>query len=587
MHWSRTYGWCFLVALCLQVGLASCSRPEQAVDPERRSTVIFDMEDRVVTPYMWNPFVPGAAMVQGFLQALAEPLFILNYETGVIEPWLGESMTSNEGLDVWTLRLRPGVKWNDGETFDADDVVFTVRMLLANAPFLTFSAALRDWIDRVEKVDDLTVRFVLTRPNPRFQLDYWSVKIWNSVLILPEHIWAGKDPLTFKNYDPEKGWPVFTGPYKLHSIGETEFIYLRDDQWWGAQTGWKPLPAPKKLIWVWYGTEETRTAAMANDALDCLCDISLGAYQALGYRKSTAFTWLDSPPYAWLDPCPRTLEFNNVRAPWNDKEMRWAINYAIDRDTIVAVAYEGTTFPARHFFPAYPPLNRYMDLLDAQGLYEKHPMMKHDPALARQIIESKGYRQNNNGYYEKDGEVLGLAITTHESFIEKQRIAQVVVEQLQAIGINATHRNEAPGTWFDNFQFGHFEARLGWQACGSINEPWSSMDTFTTQWAVPVGQRTEFNGWRWRNDAYTALVDEIGSLPLGDPRIDDLFVQAMAIWLDELPIIPITQAKKLLPFDEAYWTGWPSQENNYLHPPTWWQSTHKIIHHLKPAETAS
>ncbi len=123
---------------------------------------------------------------------------------------------------------------------------------------------------------------------------------------------------------------------------------------------------------------------------------------------------------------------------------------------------------------------------------------------------------------------------------------------------------------------------MGWQTCGSINEPWASMDTFNASWIKPIGERADNNGWRWKNDEYSKLVDQIGTLPLGDPRIDGLFEQAMTIWMDELPVIPITQAKKLIPFDTTYWKGWPDSKNNYLHATTWWQSTHKIIHNLQP-----
>ena len=77
--------------------------------------------------------------------------------------------------------------------------------------------------DTVEKIDDLTIQFNLKEPNPRFQLDHFAVKIWGSVNIVPEHIWNGVDPLTFKNYDPAQGWPVFTGPYTLETVSETEF----------------------------------------------------------------------------------------------------------------------------------------------------------------------------------------------------------------------------------------------------------------------------------------------------------------------------------------------------------------------------
>ena len=74
----------------------------------------------------------------------------------------------------------------------------------------------------------------------------------------------------------------------------------------------------------------------------------------------------------------------------------------------------------------------------------------------------------------------------------------------------------------------------------------------------------------------------MGTLPLGDPKIDQLFLQANEIFLKELPVIPIAQARKIIPFDTTYWTNWPTYDNQYLHPATWWMSTHEIIDNLKP-----
>jgi len=567
---------------------------EDYAQAPRQDTIIFDIDGgKVADPTLWNPFVPGNRRDHGYHQVVMEPLFILNYETGEIEPWLGESFTANDTLDVWTLKLRDGVKWSDGQPYTADDVVFTIDMLLSHAPDLSDSAALQEWIKTVEKVDDLTVQFNLNKPNPRFQLDYFSVRIWGGVNIVPKHIWEGQDPLTFKNYDPEKGWPVFTGPYKLSGFNAdgTEFVYVRDDNWWGAQAGFQELPKAKKLVWAWYGPEEKRAAAMANNQLDSLMDITLGALQALQAQNPNVIAYYDQQPFAWVpDPCSRTLEFNHTVEPWGDKDMRWAINYAIDREQIVQIAYEGSTVPSRHFFPAYPPLDRLVDLAEDAGLYEKYPLMTHDPAKAKEIIESKGYTMGSDGYYEKDGQQLTLDLATHEAFIEKQRIAQVVVEELQAVGINASTHNEAGATWDENFNFGRFPGKVGWQTCGSVNEPWNSMDTFNTGWLVPVGERATRDQWRWQGEAadeYSKLVDEIGTLPLGDPKIDELFVQAMDIWMAELPVIPVTQAKKIIPFNQTYWTGWPSAANKYIHPPTWWQgNTEQIILKLQPTGVA-
>lgn len=562
---------------------------EDYMNASREETVIWDIDGgRATDPELWNTFVPGARLDQGYHQAILEPLFILNYQTGIIEPWLGTEMTSNETFDVWTLKLREGVTWQDGEAFNADDVVFTLQMMLDNAPELQRSAGLAQWMASVEKIDDLTVQMNLNKPNPRFQLDNFSVRIWGGINIVPEHIWADKDPLTFKFYDPAQGWPMGTGPYTLASVGPTEFVYVRDDNWWGAATGWKPLPAPKKLVWTWAGPEETRAALMADGQLDSLMDITLGALQALQARNPNVITWFDEMPQAWVpDPCSRTFMVNHLVEPWNDKDMRWALNYAMDRDQIVQIAYEGTTLKSRHFFPAYPPLDALVDNAIADGSYNLDQLWTFDPAKSKEIIESKGYALNGNGYYEKDGKELSLDITTHEAFIEKQRIAAVLVEQFQAVGINATTRNEAGGTWGDNRAFGNFESQMNWEMCNSVNEPWASMDRANVLWTKPQGERADGNYMRWTGeaaDAYGAIVDEMGSLPLGDPSIQGLFNEAMKIYMDELPIIAVTQAKKIIPFDTTYWTGWPTFEDDYIHPPTWWQHTHVIIHNLQPAQ---
>ena len=553
---------------------------------ERSRTLIMDIDGgRLQDPEgVWNPYVPGNRRDQGFHQVCLEPLFILNYQTGEFMPWLGESFVSNETLDQWTLTLREGITWQDGAPFTADDVVFTIQTLIDNAPELSDSAAMKQWVKSVEKVDDRTVLFTLNNPNPRFQLDYFSVRIWGGVNFMPKHIWENVDPLTFKNFDLAAGLPMCTGPYKLASTSATEVVWTRHDDWWGAKTGLYKLPEPETIIWTWAGPPETRAALMANGQLDSLMDITLGALQALQAQNPNVITWFDEPPFAWVpDPCSRTFEFNTTVAPWDDPEMRWAINYAIDRDEIVEIAYENTTLKSRHFFPAYPPLDDLVDAAIAAGAWDLDQLWTHDPAKAAEIIESKGYTKNANGYYEKDGVELTMDITTHEAFIEKQRIAQVIVEDLQALGINASTRNEAGATWGTNFDEGNFETRMGWQTCGSVNEPWNSLDTFNIMWLTPVGERASRNQWRWSGPAaeeYSKLVDEMGVLPLGDPKVEELFIQAMDIWFDELPVIPVTQAKKIIPFDTTYWTGWPTFENQYIHPPTWWQHTHVILQNL-------
>jgi peptide/nickel transport system substrate-binding protein len=558
-----------------------------AQDVAREDTVIFDIDGAttIANPELFNWMVPGMQRNAGAHQSMWEPLFILNYETGAIQPWLGKSFTSNETLDVWTLVLQDGIMWSDGEAFNADDVVFTLELLLGDETRTLGGAAdMQQWVTSVEKIDDVTVQFNLLAPNPRFQLDYWSVRIWGGISIMPEHVWAGQDPFTFTFYDPDKGWPIGTGPYKLVSSSPTDMIWDLDENYWGKDLF--GLPEPKRLIWTITGIEETRAALMADSQLDSAMDMTLGALEAVISQNPNVVAWFDGMPYAWFDPCPRQMEFNTEDEIWSDPNLRKAASLIIDRNQIVEIAYEGTTIPSKTMFVQYGGLAPYIDGIEAAGMGISPEA---DVAAGQALIEASGWTMNSNGFYEKDGTVLSVDIQAPEGFIEKRRIANVVVEQFRAAGIDATTRAVEDGTWNENKAFGNFQAVMNWDACGSINEPWNSMNKYTAQFVVPIGERAPGgnNQARWNTEntaAYSEIVDQIGVLPLGDPSIVDMVVEAYGLMYEEMPFLPITQAKKIVPFDTTYWEGWPTAENNYNHPATWWQSTHQILHNLTKAQ---
>ena len=559
----------------------------QSADVAREDTVIFDIDDSAVpNPTNFNWMVPGTNRNQGAHQAMWEPLFILNYETGEIQPWLGESFTANDKLDVWTLKLRDGVKWSDGVAFTADDVVFTIDLLLGDTTATLGEAAnMQQWVTSVEKKDNLTVQFNLKQPNPRFQLDYFSVRIWGGIVVLPKHVWEGQDPFTFTFYDQAKGWPIGTGPYKLTSAEPTRFVWDVDSNWWGAAAGFHALPEPKRLIWQITGSEENKAQLMSNHELDSVMNITLGAFEAIQARNPGVEAWHKDLPYAWADPCPRQMSFNTTVAPWDNVNLRKAVNQIIDRNQIIAVAYEGTSEPSKSMFVQYGGMNPFIDAIVNAGLTL-------DPAghpdEGKKMIEAEGWALNGSGIYEKDGKALTADIIVNNSTAEYTRTVDVIVEQLRAAGIDATSRPLTGATWSDSVNNGNFEMAYDWDACGSVSEPWNSMNRYNARFVVPVGQRSPgSNNWvRWNTDgtkAYSAIVDKIGSLPLGDPSIPALVAEAYKYLYDEMPFIPLVQASKLVPFDTTYWTGWPTAENNFNHPATWWNSTHQIILNLHKA----
>jgi peptide/nickel transport system substrate-binding protein len=536
-------------------------------------------------PKNFNPFLPDSIDDQGLVQAAIEPLFLLNLQTGKVIPWLATSMTSSPDLTEWTMNLRPGVKWSDGVPFTAADVVFTMQMLLSH-PELVGSGALSADVKSVSQVNNLTVRFELKHPDPRFELSNFTSQVSGDSenYIMPKHIWQGKNPLTFTDYDPAKGWPVTTGPYKLKSTSTTTTVWTRDDNWWGAKVGFMPLPKPKTLIWEAFGTQQAATQELADNQIDSIQDIDEPTYVSLQKQNPDVEAWQTNAPYLWEDPCELNLEVNNTVAPWNSPQMRWALDYAIDRNAIVSEAYNGATQTSISIYPAYPPLLKYVQLAQQSGLYNQYPLMTHDVSKAKQIFESQGYVLKGN-FFEKDGKPLSLVIEEDQPTPQDVQDGEVVAQQLQAAGINATTHNVTENTWINDYDIGDFQAQVTNSTCNSVVEPWTSLDTLNDQFYVKPGKSTQwgFNGVRFNNAQYSQVVDQLGVQPLDSPQVNTLFLKAWTIFLKELPVIPLIQNRKIIPFDTKYWTGWPTLANPYIQPPSWWQSTHLILEHLQPA----
>jgi peptide/nickel transport system substrate-binding protein len=554
-------------------------------DVAREDTVIFDIDaTSIAAPTNFNPYVPGTNRNQGAHQAMWEPLFILNYETGKTDPYLGTAFTPNSTQDVWTLTLRSGVKWSDGVPFTADDVVFTIQMLLDDkTQTLDHAADMQQWVKSVKKIDDQTVEFDLSQPDPRFQLDYFSVRLWGDLVIVPAHVWQGQDPTTFTNYDPSKGWPIGTGPYKLTSASPNQFVWDEDPNWWGAAAGFHDLPVPKRLIWVVAGSEENKALLMSQHQLDSAMNITLGGLQAIQAKNPAAIAWHDSAPYSFADPCPRELEFNTEDPVWSDANLRKAVSLIIDRDQNISIAYQGTTTPSSTIFVSYASMDPFIKAVtDAGEGVSEHA----DVAGGQKLIEAAGYALNSDGLYAKNGATLDLNITVTNDTQEYVLSNNELVEQLQKAGINATSQPVNGATDANARQTGNFQALWDWNTCGSVSEPWFSMSRLSVNFYKPIGQLASTNFVRWNTDgakAYSKIVDQIGVLPLGDPSIPGLVAQAYKYLADEMPVVPLVQAEKIVPFDTTYWTGWPTDKNAYAIPTTWWQNTYEILFNLKKA----
>ncbi|MYH00923.1 MAG: ABC transporter substrate-binding protein [Acidimicrobiaceae bacterium] len=510
---------------------------------------------------------------RGMVGGLAEPLFLPNLASGELEPWLAESVVSDDGGLTWTVTLRDGVTWSDGEAFDSEDVVFTVEMLAANpdfshAPSVDFGST------TAEAVDSRTVVFAHPEPSPRWALSlFGNPAAGSTFVVVPEHIWSSVDDvITFTNENP-----VFTGPYTVDDVSASRIVYVRDDDWWGAATGFEDLPNPSELHWVAHESEEQKVAAMDRGELDMASNVAGPTFQALIARNSDVHGWTDAPPFGSVDHCPRALHFNNERVP--NADVHWAINHAIDRDALIAVAYGGAGGPAqksRTFFPAYTQLLGYVADIEAAGLFDEYPVGEYNPDKARERLAAAGYA---------DGE-FSLMVTAVDQPSEVA-MAEVIAEQLQAVGIDADFEVAAIPDFVEGIRVGRFQSVVFF-LCGSVTDPYATMNYYHSRWLPeePGGEQGGPPWWnrqRWGNDEYSAIVDEIGTLQPGDPRISELVVDAFALWLPDLPEIALVQHPQINPFTEANWTGFPTEADPYVQLVIATPAFHQILHNLEPA----
>jgi peptide/nickel transport system substrate-binding protein len=547
----------------------------QAVPRER--TLIIGFEGGPHAAPEQSGLNPGATNSQGHHQVMIESLYYLNYQTGELIPWLAEGPAQwNEDYTEVIIPLREGIKWSDGQPFTAEDIVFTIEMLQAN-PTLSYASTVVD-VAEATAVDDRTVQITLTRPDPRFVVNAFGVRIWGAVRIVPKHIWEGQDPNTFTNFDLEKGWPVWTGPYRLVKASSTEFVFDRRADWWAVETGFQDLPAPERIIFVEAGPDERKAAALTANEVDGEPSLRIDTFADVVSKNPNAIGWTEDGTRAWIDPCPGMLGFNTRVPPWDDPEMRWAIAYAIPNQQIGDATTGGQGIVSHYNFPAYPALQEW--LTENQDLIDQYDSTVYDPAKAREIFESKGYVMGADGVYEKDGERLQVDILFKT---EEPILPAIIVSAFQDVGIDAAPRALAGAAYFDARNTGDFEIETHHVACGSVVEPYDELNLLHSRWIVPLGERASNNLWGWSNAEYDQIVDEMQTLEPGAERQHELFRRALEIRLQELPILSLTQQQRVVPYSTRYWTNWPTAENDYHHPPNWWQNFLMLVVEIEPA----
>jgi peptide/nickel transport system substrate-binding protein len=546
---------------------------------DRADTLVLG-QFRPPTGKIGNPYVQAsdALISDGVHELVYEALFYTNYQSGETEPWLAESFEYGDGNKSVTLKLRDDVTWNDGKPFSADDVVFTLEQIKkAKAPYR--AANIQAAVKSVKAVSPTEVEITLNAPNPRFVQSELSSYVYTANFIpMPKHIFQGKKFDTFAFFDLAKGWPVGTGPYKLTKIDATSSTLTRNEDWWAAKAGVKDLPAPSRVIYTTPGPEDSAVSSLETNKVDYVGQSvpTVAGFIAAKKQNPNLVNW--DGDLGWVDPCPFSLTINTKNKPWDDPDMRWALNAAIDKEQFSQLFNTpGEPTPSRSTYPEYPQL---AELLDAnQDLFDTYPTLDHDVSKSDEIFTSKGYTKQD-GVWTKDGKPLTLKLNLFNPAALGPvwgDAAQLLNQQFKAAGIKVDLQPGDFNLVASNRAEGKFDAQ-SWFECGSVTDPWATLNRYTD---APGND----NAGKWSNAEFEKIVAQMGELPPGDEQIQDLFSQAMEIWLKELPVIPLVQRPTPIVMNQTYWKNWPTAENAYTDPAPWGMNFHQVVTQLQSARS--
>ncbi len=523
----------------------------------------------------FNPYIPGTTSRIGY-NFLYEPLYFYNAFKGEMIPWIATGHEFNEDYSEVVINIRPGVKWHDGTPWTAHDLVFTINMLREYAPTLTYSTDMENWVTEAVAIDSLTARISLTAANPRFVFSYFTSNFGIGVPIVPRHVWEGQDAETFDNFDTERGWPVFTGPYRLAMSTPQQRIWDLRQDWWAAETGFQQLPKVERLIYLTYMEEAKRVQNLITNQMDTSLDLRPPNILTVLESNPRVTTWTGrEAPFGYVDFWPISLGFNNLEEPFSDVDVRRAINYAIDRDQLVAVGWRGAGSSTLLPFPDYPALRPYFS--EVEDLLAKYEVGVFDLAKCAKLMESKGWQRIDGGFWTQEGKPLKIVIDIFPIFND---VTPILVEQLHRAGFDADFRMTSDA--YTRMALGRARAFINGHG-GSVRDPYFTLRLYHSRFVQPTNEPAEYF-WRWANDDYDRIVDRMAAVAPGDPELVRLYRQAMEIWLAELPSIPILQWYHRIPHNETYWTNWPSEKNPYINSAYWHRVWLLVLLNLEPVQ---
>ena len=310
--------------------------------------------------------------------------------SGNLNPAVAESYAVSDDHLLYTFKLRSGVKFHNGQDVTPEDVIWSYQRCAEPDSADIIQVAAFAGVEMYAEGDD-TVCFQLQEPSNEFTS-------YLTTAILP------------KDYTEQDTQPVGTGPFKFVSRTAQESVVLeRFDDYWGEK------PELTKV-----------TYKIIENADSILLSLQSGAVDVFAHLTTTQIAQLGDGFHVEEGTMNlvQALYLNNAEKPFDDVRVRQALSYAVDRQQILDLAFDGYgTLLGSSMYPAF---SKYFD--DSLTDYYTYNTEK-----AKELLTEAGYP---NGF--------DMTITVPSNYQPHMDTAQVIVEQLKAVGINATIQ---PVTW--------------------------------------------------------------------------------------------------------------------------------------------
>jgi peptide/nickel transport system substrate-binding protein len=388
-------------------------------------------------PKTLNPALALDEPSRDVIRCLTADLIHINRGSLKTEPSLAKSWTVSRDGRQYTLHLRRGVRFSDGQPFNADDVIFSFQVYLDEK----VDSSQRDLLVvggkpiNVVKVDDYTVRFELAQPYAAAE------RLFDSIAILPRHLLEN----TYRDGGFSQAWSLSMppnqfaglGPFRLKEYVAGQRVLLeRNPYYWKADSGGNQLPYLNEVTFLFVSSEDAQVIRFQSGDTDVLSHFSADNFAVLQKQQSQKAYHLDDLgaglEYNFLffnlnDPAPNVPpEIAKKQAWFHDLRFRQAVSAAIDREGIVRLVYSGRATP---IWDQVTPGNKLW--LDENVAHPPRSLQR-----ARELLKSAGFSWKSDGtLVDPHGDHVEFSILTSSSNAQRTKIATIVQDDLSQLGM--------------------------------------------------------------------------------------------------------------------------------------------------------